>query len=94
MRPLKTFRRVFTATPLLVVALLSSACGWKRTMLFQSPSNLASIEILQTRLDNSWGVRLELVASGRRTVLLEKRREAFVNFVHVYWSQEIGRAHV
>ena len=57
-------------------------------MLFPSPSRAAAIEIWQTRWDNSWRARVELVTEQRRKVLYPELREAFIHFVHIYWSPD------
>jgi hypothetical protein len=56
-------------------------------MVFISPSGNASIEIWQTRFENSWGGRGELVSGERRTEIF-RISEAFLYFVHVYWSPD------
>ncbi len=57
-------------------------------MKFPSPSRQRSIEIWQTRIDNSWGFRVVLVSDGRATDLFESRREAVMYFFHVYWQPD------
>ena len=76
----------------LALSVLGQGCAWKRALRFESPSHDAAIEIWQTRGDPTWGTRVELV-SGRkstikRTRIFENRREAIVQFVHVYWSPD------
>jgi hypothetical protein len=73
---------------LLLLALVSQGCGWRKTMSFPSKSGQNAVEISQTRLDNSWGFRVELVRSNRRLVLFESHREAIIYFVHAYWSND------
>ncbi len=85
MQPLKRH------TPLLQVALLLvmlalSGCGWKKTMAFQSPSGGARVEIWQPRIDNSMGLRFELISNGQRKLLYHSPNDAIVYFVHVTWS--------
>jgi hypothetical protein len=65
-----------------------SGCGWRKTMTFPSPSHKAAIEVLQRPLANELGILVQFVSSERKITLYERRREAFVNFVHVYWSQD------
>lgn len=80
-----TFRRnVLTA----VVALLAllDGCGWKPAFSFPSPSGDATIELLQTRVDRTWGTRVDLVTQQGRKTVFENRTEAYVYFVHVNWS--------
>ena len=71
-----------------LVLFLVQSCGMQRTMTFPSPSRKAAIEIWQTRWVNSWRARVELVTENRRTVLYTQRHEAFIHFVHVYWSPD------
>jgi hypothetical protein len=72
----------------LALAVLGQSCGWQKTMRFPSPSGKAAIEIWQTRIDNSWGFRAELISPRGRTALFDRRRDTFVYFVHVYWSSD------
>lgn len=73
---------------LLALALIAQGCGWDRTMTFPSPSGKAVVEIWQPPIENSWGVRVDLVRSGGRTLLFEGHRDEFLYFVHVYWSPD------
>jgi hypothetical protein len=73
---------------LLLVFALTEGCGWRRTMSFPSPSDNATVEIWQTRVDNSLGTRVELVTSQKRARVFENHVEAHVYFVHVYWSPD------
>ncbi len=78
----------------IVVLALTSSCGWKKTMTFQSPSGKSAIEIWQSRLANEWGLRVLFVSRQGRTELYEKRGEVIVNFVHVYWSSDESKVGV
>jgi hypothetical protein len=80
--------------PVLALCVLLQSCLWQRTMTFPSPSHRARIEIWQTRLDNHWGTQVRLVSPQRRAVVFENRTEAWVYFVHVYWSSEEARVGV
>jgi hypothetical protein len=66
----------------------ATGCGWEKTMAFPSPSRKSTIEVLQTRFANEWGIRVEIVAGKRRTKLYERRGETIIYFVHVYWSPD------
>ena len=74
----------------LVLGALMQGCGWERTMIFPSPSRSAAIEIWQAPRVIGGKARVELVTAKRRTVLYTQPREAFVRFVHVYWSRDEG----
>jgi hypothetical protein len=86
MRTLKHRRAILVAPIVLLFLLAMLGCGWRRTMQFPSPSGTRTVEVLQTRLDNSWGARVELVTPTERFTLYRLHKEAFVSFVHVYWS--------
>src|ERR1043166_7265952 len=76
---------LLAASAVTVVCFFTQGCGWERTMAFPSPSRAAAVEIWQTRFDNSWKARVELVTARARTVLYTQQREALIYFVHVYW---------
>ena len=92
LRPSLQGALIGAAVPLL--SLFLQGCGWERTMVFLSPSKRAAVEIWQTRVDNSWGTRAELVTIRGRSVLHENRVEAVVHFVHVYWSPDEAKVGV
>ena len=68
------------------MGLLAQGCGYRKTMEFRSPSGQKSIEIWQTSVDNSWHGRVALVVGQRSMVIYRLPSEAFIHFVHVYWS--------
>lgn len=68
--------------------MFAMGCGWQKTMTFPSPSRKSAIEVLQTRVANEFGFRIELVSANRRTELHRIKREAIIYFVHVYWSPD------
>ena len=72
----------------LALALIAQSCGWDKTMTFPSPSGRAAVEILQPRIENSWGVQIDLVKSGGRIRLFEGHHDEILYFVHVYWSPD------
>jgi hypothetical protein len=75
----------------LTIAFLSLAtlsCGLQKTMTFKSPSGSMAIEVWQTRIDNTWGTRIDLLTASGRQKLLDNTREAHVSFVHVYWTPD------
>lgn len=76
------------AVPLVILSLVTTGCGWEKTMEFRSPSKRSAIQILQTRFANEWGTRIQLVTSNHRTELGRINREAIIYFVHVYWSPD------
>ena len=63
-------------------------------MTFPSPSQRAAIEIRQTRFANESAARVDFVKADRRAEIYERRREAFIYFVHVYWSPDETRVAV
>lgn len=72
----------------LAVLVLMSSCSWKNTMGFPAPSGRVAIEIWQPWIDNSMGLRIELVSNGRRQLLYHSPNDAIVYFAHVYWSTD------
>src|SRR5882724_12065919 len=86
-------KRSGLAATLLLCGLVGG-CGWKKAVVFSSPTGRASIEIWQPPIDNSLGTRVELVSANRRTLLFENRRDAVVYFLHVYWSPDETRVGV
>jgi len=76
------------AIAILVASAALQGCGWERTMRFQSPSGMSAIEIWQTRFVNTLKARVELVTKQKRIVLYTQQREAWIEFVHVYWSPD------
>jgi hypothetical protein len=88
--PALTLRPSSSITVLVAVLLstFTSGCGWRRTMIFPSPSKKAAIEVWQRPIANEWGAQVELVTARRRSVLDKITREAFIYFVHVYWSAD------
>ena len=57
-------------------------------MAFRSPSGTSAVEIWQTKLDNSLHMRVELVKGTQRRQLYQSPNDAYVRFVHVYWSPD------
>jgi len=88
MQPLRRGRGGLWLLLPLTTLLLASGCGWKKTMNFPSPSGRNRVEIWQPRLDNSMGLRIELVSSGKRTLLYHSPNDAIVYFAHVCWSND------
>lgn len=76
------------------LCLFTHACGWERTMAFPSPSRTSFIEIWQRESGIHPHARVELVTGNRRTVLYTQPTEAFIYFVHVYWSKDETRVGV
>lgn len=78
----------------LAIALTTQGCGYVRTMVFPSPSKRSALEIWQTRIDNSWHMRVERSTNQRRFRVYESPNEAFVYFVHVCWSPDEAKVGV
>ncbi len=57
-------------------------------MVFSSPTKRVAVEIWQTRIESSMGMRIELVSGQRRFVVYRSPNEALAYFVHVYWSAD------
>ncbi len=57
-------------------------------MDFPSPSGKSAVEMWQTRIDNSFHMRADLVSGARRVALYTSPNDAVVTFVHVYWSPD------
>lgn len=62
-------------------------------MVFRSPYGHDDIAIWQKGPDNSWAAKVEVSMDHRRTELITVR-EAFIYFVHVYWSSDGSRVGV
>jgi hypothetical protein len=90
----RSWPRLTRTVLILLIALTIQSCGWEKTIRFSSPSGRESLEIWQTRLDNSWGFRIVLVSDGKWTTLFESRRDAVMYFFHVYWSPDEARVAV
>src|SRR5260370_41178046 len=82
MRTLKLRSRPPAVLLVLLVLLVSTqACGYRRTMVFPSPTKRVAVEIWQTRIESSMGMRIELVSGHRRFVVYRGPNEARPHFV-------------
>src|SRR5437588_6305286 len=72
---------------LLPLVLLCEGC-MKKTTVFSSPSHRATVEIWHSSFDNSWRATADLLTGNGRTTIIESHRDAFLYFVHVYWSTD------
>ena len=77
-----------SAPGILLVCVVTHGCGWQKTMTFPAPSEKNVIEIWQTRIDNSWGTRVQLITPQKRGTVFENRGETVITFVHVYWTPD------
>jgi hypothetical protein len=61
-------------------------------MSFSSPSERYRIEICQPQLDNSMGLRIELVSNGRRKLVYHSPIDAiiYLTMCHVTWTRFDG----
>src|SRR5271165_1992244 len=65
---------------------LCAACGWPRSLDFESHNGAQRIEIFQPPVDPMLGLRIDYVTGQRRATLL-RAGESYVGFAHVYWPE-------
>lgn len=74
----------------LILCLFLTGCGWQKKISFQAPDGQQQVLILQPWPENSWGFRIDLANRGERHTVYSHKGESFINFIHVYWSDDSG----
>jgi hypothetical protein len=93
MPALSSWSRYFSGGIVVLIAVFSvSTCGLSRRMIVFSLSHKSSIEIYQSQFPVS--VQVDLVTTGRRTVLIQQKSDATISFIHVFWSRDESKVAV